>query len=82
MKVVTPDRLKLLPPTTADEALLLQVSEVAQMTLLAMTALAQDVYSRQPEGSRNFEEFVRLLRFKFVTEAGGEILVADTIQKR
>jgi hypothetical protein len=49
---------------------------------MAMTALARDLYSRQPDGSREFEDLLKTIGLKFTTVAGEAIPVVDLLQKR
>lgn len=49
---------------------------------MAMVSLARDLYSRQPEGSREFENLVNEFGLKFITEDGRQLDVASLLQKR
>jgi hypothetical protein len=57
-----------LAETTAEagvQTLFLVTSDLTEVTLMALAALAEDLYSRMPQGSREFEHFVAALGLKF-----------------
>lgn len=47
-------------------AVLVQAGDMNNLTFLAMLALAKDIYSRQPEGTRHFEELVNQLNMNII----------------
>lgn len=53
-------------PQVAFMGLLVQMGDMNNLTFLAMLALAKDIYSRQPEGSRHFEELVKQLNMNII----------------
>lgn len=42
-----------------------QMSDLTEVTFMAMAALAQDLYTRAPEGSREFEKLIEAMGLKF-----------------
>lgn len=64
LRLTTAEALSRLPGDLATQTLYHQMSDLAEMMFLAMSALAQDVYSRSPEGSREFEEFIKAMGVK------------------
>lgn len=82
IRFTTQEHLALLPPNAAVHALHLQSQDSVQLLFMALVSLANDLYSRQPEGSREFEELVRRLGLKVDAGERGQIPLADFLQKR
>lgn len=47
-------------------AVLVQAGDMNNLTFLALLALAKDLYSRQPEGTRHFEDLVKQLNMNII----------------
>lgn len=68
-------------PTAASLLLYHQMSDLAEMNFMAMTALAEDLYSRVPEGSREFEKFIEGMGPKFRADPGNKITIANNTER-
>lgn len=75
-----PKDLKDQEPQVAAAALVYMTQDYFQLTCLAMTALAKDLYSRQPEGSREFEQFAKSLGLQIVPAEGKPFVVTQELQ--
>lgn len=73
LRLTSAEALSRLPADLAAQTLYHQMSDLTEVTLLAMTALAQDVYSRAPDGSREFEDLIKALGLKFSPRAVDEL---------
>lgn len=79
-RLCLPEGFGTLDPSPADWAVLHQAAELSQLTLLATTALARDLYSRFPEGSREFESVLKNSVSAFVGEDGSLIGPEDLLK--
>jgi len=68
-------------PKDSLTALAFQTSDMYQLMLKAMVSLAKDLYSRQPDGSREFQDLVNALQIKFTDENGQIIDATDLLQQ-
>lgn len=75
-----PRKVRSLPPAAASGALIYMLQDYMQVAYLGMTALAKDIYSRSPEGSREFEEFAKSIGLQVVSADGTVLPVADELE--
>ena len=77
LRLTSEVQLRRLRPGQEDHLLLYnQMSDLTEVTFMAMAALAQDLYTRVPEGSREFEKLIEAVGLKFGSGAEDEIPVA------
>lgn len=77
IRFTTQEHLSRLPPDAAMHALHLQSQDSTQLLFMAMVSLARDLYSRHPEGTREFGELVRRLGLRVDAGERGQIPLAD-----
>ncbi len=82
VRLTTQRHLASLPSEIGVQAVHIQAQDSTQLLFMAMVSLARDLYSRQPEGSREFENLVNEFGLKFITEDGRQLDVASLLQKR
>jgi hypothetical protein len=60
---------------------LVQVGDQTNISWLALLALAKDIYSRQPEGTRHFQDFASELGLVIIDGKRQELSVAEELKK-
>jgi len=77
LRITTAAHLSEVGPQDAAQVLFHQISDLAEVGLTAMSALADDLYSRIPEGSREFEKLMSSIGLKLIDTPGDKISVAN-----
>lgn len=68
-------------PITGFMGCLVQMGDMNNLTWLAMLALAKDIYSRQPDGSRYFEDLVKEINMNIIDMERSSTSIADELKK-
>ena len=80
-RIVSAEQLNTVDPRVGLLGVLVQVGDQTNISWLALLALAKDIYSRQPEGSRHFQTFASEIGLTIVDGKRQELSVADELKK-
>ena len=79
MQRFDPKKIGLVPPHSVDRAIHTEMCDLNQLLWAGMAALAEDVYSRCPGGSRKFEELATLVGLQLGGVGGKKVSVAEKL---